>query len=178
MSYLRLSSKGKYCDLGEGSYVYAFGNGSGQIINQGMGRSIQSEELAGAILKVFRSVGVSSSELESELEEEFGGISEIGEYPYPEPEMGEIACRVVFDRLDVSDLDPSVTKQISSKFKPTYTSCKNCGNDTRVARGNTENVYCDKDECRQVRERKMDEKIADKFGYDSVEEYREKELDS
>jgi hypothetical protein len=179
MSYIRLSSQGRYCDLGEGSYVYAFGTGSGQIINQGIGDSVRSEKFAKAILEVFESVGVRSKNLQDSLSEEFGGVADnIDGFPYPEPEMGEVACRVVFDRLNVEGVSESAAQDIASKFTPTYTGCENCGKDTRVVGGRPKNdIFCDKDQCREARDQRMDEKLASQLGYDSVEEYRDDELD-
>jgi len=102
--------------------------------------------MAGVITSVLKEVDIEIDGLNKALEKEFGGISNIKEYPYPRPETGEIVCRILNRKLDI-DIEPSVFDRISLAFQPPFRECNFCGDRTRVV-GPDGIVSCDKEKCR------------------------------
>lgn len=169
MSYIRLTSSGQYCDLGEnGSQRYVWS--TGEMIHSNPGTTISRSELAGAVMRVFEEVGAGTDEIEQALADKFGGCQQSDSYPYPRPEMGEIACRIVDNRIDVN-VPQRAFKDIGDTFQPSYEQCDFCGDDTRASSG--QKTSCGKDSCSQKYQEYKDEQLADNLGLDSADELEE-----
>ena len=168
-----MSQKGQYCDLGEGgSVVYAFGRDN-RIINHGYGKTVDRPEMAGVVKRVLDEIGIQIYGIDNALQKEFGGITNISEHPYPRPETGEIVCSILVRDLDMS-INESVLSKISSGFIPEYGECDFCPVQTRVIRPNGITT-CDSTSCIEKRNNELDKAISEKLGYESLQEFRDKD---
>lgn len=126
MSYIRMTSEGRYVPLIGGSGAYWYDDGE-KICGFGT-----YPLFTGAIYGVFQDYGASREflgELELSLQDSLGPLDLTGSYT-ESPELFDVACHVAFDRFDM-DIPIEVVEAMGREALSQKTECDRCGDEHR-----------------------------------------------